>query len=147
MTRKDEVRKLFLELIDRIPEDITDNEASLPVIEEVEGENTGSEVIDAVEPTQKTITPSVEENVEVVAPEVDDTDITVITSDDMLEQSIDMRLASFYEKQVELENAVKILMQEVAVLKEHFSLVEDAIDKAAKTSPTVETLASLVNQI
>lgn len=147
MTRKDEVRKLFLELIDRIPEDITDNEASLPVIEEVEGENTGSEVIDVAEPTQKTITPSVEENVEVVAPEVDDTDITVITSDDMLEQSIDMRLASFYEKQVELENAVKILMQEVAVLKEHFSLVEDAIDKAAKTSPTVETLASLVNQI
>lgn len=136
------LKEQLLALAQSIPD-----EESAGEVEAVEETTDATTTGEDTTPEETTIEPSTVENTEVEAPPVDDSDVTVITSDDMLEQSIDMRLASFYEKQQELENTVKILLQEVNTLKGHFETIETAIDTAAETSPTVESIENLINQL
>jgi hypothetical protein len=144
MSLKEQLAAILAAMPDDEPAAVVDGENGEVEATETPTEDTatGDET-----PSETTIEPSSVENTEVDAPPVDDSDITVITSDDMLEQTIDMRLASFYEKQQELENTVKILLQEVNTLKGHFETIETAIDTAAETSPTVESIENLINQL
>ena len=101
---------------------------------------------DTPEPTAIKKEASTVENTEIDAPD-EPKDVTIINSADMLDSSVDMRLAAFYTKQQELEDTVKILISEVQTLKSHFEAVEKAIDVASESSPTVETIESLVNML
>lgn len=93
------------------------------------------------------INPSVVEDTEVKAAEIKEPDTVVVQADDVLAQTIDGRLAGFYQKQQELENTIKIMLQEITDLKANFSTIETAIDTAAETSPTVEKMSDLINQL
>lgn len=129
------LREQIMKLLDTLPDDsINDNETE------------NDTVIESTRPEVETIETSNLEDVEVEAPELEE-DVTVITSDDMVEESIDMRLATFYTVQKDLENTVKVLLAEVATLKDHFSTIESAIDEAKNVSPEVHTIDSLVNML
>lgn len=139
MTLKEQLLKMI--------NDLPDEETTEAEISETGEGATEPDTSAESEPTETEIEPDVVEETEVIAPPVNDSDVTVVTSDDMLQQSIDMRLASFYQKQEELENTVKILLDEVNNLKKHFEVIETAIDTAAETSPTVESIENLINQL
>lgn len=134
------LKEQLLQMINALPEE----ESTAAEVSEVgEAETVPDTNAPAAEVKQE---PSTVEDTEVVAPAVDN-DITIITSEDMVGESIDMRLASFYSKQQELEDTVKILLSEVQTLKAHFTTIETAIDTAAETSPTVESIENLINQL
>lgn len=86
------------------------------------------------------------EEAEIEAPPVDE-DITILTSNDAIVESLDLRLSSFWKKQEELEAAVKILTSEVKALQSHFSEIETSIDAVSNVNPTGEKLADLINMI
>lgn len=145
------VKKLLMEYLASLPDD--DSEP-VEVVEKEEGDgvkttesDTGGDRPENVPPpSEKKIDASTEENVTVDAPP-EKKDVTVINSSDMVDSAVEMRLASFYTKQQELEDTVKILLAEVNSLKENIATFEKAIDVAADTSPTVQTIDNLVNML
>lgn len=129
---------------------------------EIVDEPTGEGVTEAVEstvdsaaeptidttsvPTTREIEVDETEEVEVQAPDIPD-DITVVTANDAIAESFDMRFATFQQRIDELETSVKILLAEVADIKGNVKKVQTGIDVAAKTSPAVADIADLVNRI
>lgn len=144
------IKKQLMEFINGLPDD---EEPESEVVEQTDTE-TAEEVSEESapepdyesEPSETTIEPSVVEETEVIAAEIPD-DVTVLNSNDLISESLDMRFSTFYAKQQELETALKVMADDIKTLKQHFTVIEKAIDTAAETSPTVESLASLINQL
>lgn len=99
------------------------------------------------EPSQSTIEASVTEDVEVNAPPVEEINKVIVTADQMVEESLDMRFATFESRIKEQENALKIALAEINTLKGHFSTIEKAIDATAEASPTGANFADLINML
>lgn len=145
------VKKLLMDFIATLPDD-----DSLPVeppakeqgdgVRDVPADTGDDKPLDQTPPTEKKIDVATEENVTVDAPP-EEKDVTVVNSADMVNSAVEMRLASFYTKQQELEDTVKILLAEVNTLKESFGTIEKAIDVASDTSATVATIDTLVNML
>lgn len=103
---------------------------------------------DESENGSKEFAPAPDKKAEVDAPSpAPEQDKTIINAADMVDSSVDMRLSAFYTKQQQLEETVKILLSEVNALKVNFDAINSAIDVAAKTSPEVASIDTLINML
>lgn len=140
-------KKMLLDYIMSLPDNMevetnigTDISADNAVTESVKTE-------DAPEATEVTTEVAPEPSAEVNAPPVEQRDITIVNANDMVENSIDMRLASFKTKQDELENAVAILTSQVSALTEQINTIDKAVDIVANNTPVGESLDTIINRL
>lgn len=143
------VKKLLAEFLASLPDDDEPKGTDIDngdAVRDTPNDSTADEPENNPAPTEKKIEASTVEDTVVDAPE-EPKDVTIINSADMVDSAVEMRLAAFYTTQKELEDTVKILLAEVNQLKEHFKTIEKAIDIAADTSPTVESIETLINRL
>jgi hypothetical protein len=139
---------MTIEQLKKMLADIPDEETTEETQVTTENNAENSENPTTPEETTGTseIEPLVEEETEIIAPEIEK-DVTIITSEGMVQESTEMRLASFYTKLTQLESDIKEIVATVMILQKNFSDIEKAIDTASETSPTVENMSDLINQI
>lgn len=75
-------------------------------------------------------------------------DITTMTSNDLLQSTVDQRLAEFSHTIEELNTTVNLMAQEIANVKSHFSVIESGMDRSIVSEPKdIESLDRLINMI
>jgi hypothetical protein len=110
--------------------------------ESVAAEQVEKSEFDSVNPNG----PTTPEQAQVTAPLVPD-DVTVVTSDDMMAETLEMRLSTFWHKQEELEQTVQMLLSELNLLKGHFSTINSAIEFNGRPNKDEASFEQLINRI
>lgn len=133
------LRSQLLAILEELPEDedveIVQGEETQPEIVEEENLHENDDLkIDADTPNEE-------------LPNVETVDETIITHENMLDNSIAEKFSEFASTIEELKNVVALLQTDVDLIKSHFSTIENNIESTNLDHIDIENFDDIINKI